>query len=313
MNFCVNNSLQGGTGLFHVKRNKKNSKEGGGGGGGGVEMSTILKNPDYSYKINEKKINRNDIENNDDDFIPKIEDLCQNGGGGEGGHHHHGINYLTKNFNEFNASNFNPSFMDYSSRIITTMPYLTIREKRSRKFDENSREKIKGLCSSLTDLSYDNLKCVEVLPFKGSDGCLDNGGNNVGFSPESGVNNSPDKTIIKNKNLKILKTLSPFVKKKKTNHPINIYQINVPKNIKSSGEDLNLTNIDYRLSNIYRNRGMYAYDKDSKKIVFYPPEYFLKNYERGGNSRQRLNSRNSSLSCSSLDSEDIKQIGDVAL
>lgn len=239
-----------------------------------------------------------------------------------------------ENFSEFNASSFDPTIIDARLRA---MPYLTIRNK--------PKELDKIIEESETDISNTNLmpKTRSLIDFSGTetDSAPDSGKD---FNNTETVKNSPkdkaislnyinclekqdkkmensdsftrslDRKIIKNKNLKILWKLSPFFGKKSIEE-INVYQINPPKSqILTEGAQLNVTDIDSQLNRVFSNRGMYSFDEKTKKVIFYPPEFFNKTGEMK-KFHNRMDSYGSSPSRSSIDndSEDLRQISDVAL
>ncbi|KAK6645428.1 hypothetical protein RUM43_001705 [Polyplax serrata] len=218
--------------------------------------------------------------------------------------------YFTNGFNEFNASSFDPSVID------SRLPYLTIRKKPKNLLDPigelaNDYENMPKT-HSLLDLSLDRLKNVEVVKYQNGQltpSEADESAAESSVEKEENVTGSLDRKIIKNKNLKILKKLSPFCRKKPTDL-INIYRINPPMGV-ARQEMLDISNIDSQLNRLYSNRGMYTFEEKTRKIVFYPPEVFNKNRMQGF--RSSIQSIVSSQSQSSMDSEDIKQISDVAL
>lgn len=217
--------------------------------------------------------------------------------------------YFTNGFNEFNASSFDPSVID------SRLPYLTIRKKPKNLLDPigelaNDDENMPKT-HSLLDLSLDRLKNVEVVKYQNGQLTPSEADESAESSveKEENVTGSLDRKIIKNKNLKILKKLSPFCRKKPTDL-INIYRINPPMGV-ARQEMLDISNIDSQLNRLYSNRGMYTFEEKTRKIVFYPPEVFNKNRMQGF--RSSIQSIVSSQSQSSMDSEDIKQISDVAL
>lgn len=234
-----------------------------------------------------------------------------------------------ENFSEFNASSFDPTIIDARLRA---MPYLTIRNK--------PKELDKIMEESETDVSTTNLmpKTRSLLDFSSETDSVKD------FNNTEIVRNSPkdkaislnyinclekqdkkmensecftrslDRKIIKNKNLKILKKLSPFFSKKSVEE-INVYQINPPKSQPlPEGAQVNVTDVDSQLNRIFSNRGMYSFDEKTKKIIFYPPEFFNKTGEVK-KFHNRMDSYGSSPSRSSIDTEgeDIRQISDVAL
>lgn len=220
---------------------------------------------------------------------------------------------------EFNASSFDATVIDAR---LKAMPYLTIRNrpKELEKITEESdldlantepMPKTRSLLN-FADADFNNTEVVKSDPKTKSISL-----NYINYleKPEKNPENqdnftrSLDRKIIKNKNLKILKKLSPFFSKKPIEE-INIYQINPPR---CQHLKLNINNLDNQLNKVYSHRGMYIYDEKTKKTIFYPPEFFNKTDMKKFYSR--MDSYGSSVSQSSVDndSEDIRHISDVAL
>lgn len=224
--------------------------------------------------------------------------------------------YFTQGFNEFNAFSFDPAIID------ARLPYLTIRKKPKELVNDPRKleldlafDGIMPKTHSLVDLTVEDLKDVEVVKFQNER--MPQSFNPVPYFKEKELivkrheesMDCLDKKIIKNKNLKVLKKkLSPFCRKKSI-ETINIYPINPPNGVETQ-PGLDVTNLDTQLNKVYSNRGMYTFEEKSKKIFFYPPEFFQNASPQAH--RNRTNSFGN-LSHSSMDSEDIKQIGDVAL
>lgn len=224
------------------------------------------------------------------------------------------INLAIKN--EFNASSFDPSVIDAR---LNKMPYLTIRKRGQAmdQFPEAEPHFVKTIpkTTSLFNLSSCNYVDADFKKFSADDVISYHGINKLNngvevFKTEDDTKLS-HKKIIKNKNLKILEKFSPFFRKR-SERGVNIYEINTRKNSDRKNK-IDLSHIDAQLKKVFSHRGMYYFDKNSAKVLFYPPEVFTR--QTPTSFRTRLNSYESNLSRSSVetDSEDIKHISDVAL
>lgn len=226
-------------------------------------------------------------------------------------------------FSEFNATNFDASVVEARLR---GMPYLTLRNKPKEleRIMEESEEdlmkqesipKTRSLID-FTEIDYNNTESTKKNSGSKSISLnyinfIENKEKNTEKSDNSHWTESLDRKIIKNKNLKILKKLSPFLTKKPIEE-VNIYQINPPKEQKSE-RDMNFASLDTQLNKVYSNRGMYMFDEKTKKVIFYPPEFF--NKSEMNKFYKRMDSYGSSQSRSSIDndSEDLRHISDIAL
>ncbi|KAL0280834.1 UNVERIFIED_CONTAM: hypothetical protein PYX00_002010 [Menopon gallinae] len=227
-------------------------------------------------------------------------------------------------FSEFNATSFDASVVEARLR---GMPYLTIRNKPKEleRITEESEEdlikhesipKTRSLID-FTEIDYNNTESAKKNPGSKSISLnyinfIENKEKNAEKSDNSNWTGSLDRKIIKNKNLKILKKLSPFLSKKPIEE-VNIYQINPPKEKKMSDPEMNFASLDSQLNKVYSNRGMYMFDEKTRKVIFYPPEFFNKSEMK--KFYKRMDSYGSSQSRSSIDndSEDLRHISDIAL
>lgn len=182
-----------------------------------------------------------------------------------------------ESLSEFNASSFDANVIDSRAQV-DTKSMLDFRETEDT---HNNTEAPKANNKSIS-LNYINYL-----------------GQKEG-KPDEVATQSLDRRVTKNtKNLKILKKFSPFLNRKHYDE-VNVYQIHPPKVIEAQNLPLASTQLDSQLNKVYSNRGMYAFDEKSKKLIYYPPEFF------NGQLKERRSSTDE-------ESEDVSRICDVAL
>lgn len=222
-----------------------------------------------------------------------------------------------ESLSEFSASSFDANVID--ARVKLPMPKI---HEQMEEDEEATTPKSQSLLDFRETEEYNNIEASRNNAKNKSISLnyINYLGKKEGKAEPVDITQSLDRRIVKNnKNLKILKKFSPFLVRK-NNDEINVYQIHPPKILEGSltnEEDFSgpptATQLDNQLNKVYSSRGMYAFDEKTKKLIFYPPEFF--NRDEMKQFRNRLASNESSQSRSSIDddSEDIGRIGDVAL